>query len=95
MFDPDSRYAKAPIQRRTDAQGREVAFVLRRIIPDTGREVARMRVEDGDRLDLMASRAYDAPAESWRIMDANPDPQPGRLADTPGRSLAIRQIEPE
>ena len=95
MFDPDSRYAKAPIHRRVDDQDREVAFVLRRIIPDTGREVARMRVQDGDRRDLMAARAYDAPAESWRIMDANPDPEPLRLADRPGRRLSIRQIEPE
>ncbi|MGV8986154.1 MAG: LysM domain-containing protein [Cypionkella sp.] len=91
MFDRDSRYAKLPVKTLIDDQGREIAFVTRRIIPDAPRIIAKTPVQDGDRLDLVANRAYGDARQSWRVMDANPDPDPLTLADTPGRRLNLSQ----
>ena len=91
MIDRESRYAKTPILGLTDASGREIAYVGARIIPDTPRIAARIAVQDGDRLDLIAHRAYGDARQSWRVMDANPDPEPLALADDPGRRLNLTQ----
>lgn len=91
MIDRESRYARSPVLRLTDAEGREIAYLDRRIIPDAPRVAARIAVADGDRLDLVAHRAYGDARQSWRVMDANPDPEPLRLADTPGRRLNLTQ----
>lgn len=95
MFDRDSRYAKLPLKALTDAQGRSVSYVARRIIPDNPRLVAQVKVQSGDRIDILAHRVYGEPRLYWRIADANPDPAPDRLADTAGRRLFVTQIEPE
>jgi hypothetical protein len=93
MFDPTSRYAKLPIKLLVDDQGREVAYVSRRMIPDAPRLIARMVVEAGDRLDLIANRAYGDPRAFWRVLDANPLPDPLELADQPGRRIHLSQPE--
>lgn len=105
MFDRDSRYAKLPIRQTTDAEGRTVAHVARRIIPPQN-PVAEMRVQPGDRLDLISNRVYGDPLQNWRIRDANPDPSFDPLPDLPreggqdvpyavGVALKLTQIEPE
>lgn len=91
MIDRDSRYARSPILHLTDPQGREIAYLQRRIISDAPRIAARVSVQDGDRLDLIAHRAYADARQSWRVMDANPDPEPLELADMPGRRLNLTQ----
>lgn len=91
MIDRDSRYAKLPILGLIDASGREIAYIAARIIPDAPRIAARVRVQDGDRLDLIAQRAYGDARQSWRVMDANPDPEPLALADEPSRRLNLTQ----
>ena len=92
MIDRDSRYAKLPVLHLTNAAGREIAYIARRIIPDAPpRIAARITVQDGDRLDLIAHRAYGDARQSWRVMDANPDPDPLELADAPGRRLNLTQ----
>jgi hypothetical protein len=95
MFDRDSRYAKLPLKQTTDAQGRPVTYVARRIIREGAGPVAEMGVQPGDRLDLIANRAYGDPRLFWRVADANPVPDHEVLDDTPGRRLKITQIEPE
>ena len=95
MFDRDSRYARCPIKEHVDASGRRIAYVARRLIRDSDVPVAEMRVRAGDRLDLMAYRAYGDPGQSWRIKDANPDREPSELPYVPGRRLKITQIRPE
>lgn len=94
MLDRDSRYARLPQKTFVDEAGRPFSYVARRIIPDDVTPVAEIRVQPGDRLDLLANRAYGDPRLFWRIADANPDPAPGRLADRPGRRLALNRIEP-
>lgn len=91
MTDPASRYAKSRILRLIDAEGREIAYLDRRLIPDNPRIAARIAVQDGDRLDLIAHRAYGDARQSWRIMDANPSSEPLSLADTPGQRLNLTQ----
>ena len=95
MFDRDSRYAKIPIKTFTDATGRVSSYVARRIIPDAIEPVAQIKVQAGDRMDLISHRVYGDPRLFWRIADANPDPEPDALADDVGRKLAITQIVPE
>lgn len=105
MFDQDSRYAKLPLKETTDEEGRTVAYVARRIVPDRA-AIAETAVQPGDRLDLLAHRVYGDPRQSWRIRDANPDPSFDPLPDLPradgaeppypvGARLKLTQIEPE
>jgi hypothetical protein len=91
MFDRDSRYAKAPIKTLIDDQGREIAYAARRLIPDAPRIIAQAPVQDGDRLDLLAARAFGDARAAWRVMDTNPDPEPLTLADQPDRRLNLAQ----
>lgn len=89
MIDAGSRYANCRILHLTDRDGREIAYVDRRIIADDPTIIARLSVEDSDRLDRIANRAYGDARQAWRVMDANPVRQPLALADTPGRRLDI------
>jgi nucleoid-associated protein YgaU len=95
MFNRDSRYAKVPIKSFTDATGRVISHVARRIVPDAIQPVAQIKVQAGDRLDLISHRVYGDPGLFWRIADANPDPEPDALADEARHKLAITQIAPE
>ena len=93
MFDPDSRHAKLPLKERTDAAGNAIRIVARRIIPDDRTPLAEVRVQSGDRLDLIAHRAYGDARLFWRIADANPVPDHETLDDEAGRLLKLNQIE--
>lgn len=95
MFDRSSRYANRPIKTYIDADGREISYVARRKIPENQSIIAEIRVQDGDRLDLVAERAYGDARLFWRVMDANPDPDPLTLADTPRPTEgAIPEVTP-
>ena len=95
MFDKDSRYAKLPLREYTDAAGRKISYVARRIIRPAESPVASIKVQPGDRLDLLAGRAYGEPRQFWRIADANPTADHTTLTEPIGRRLALSQIKPE
>lgn len=95
MFDDTSRYAKLPIKTWVDVHGREHAYVARRIIPTAQQIVAQATVHAGERIDLLATRAYGDPRTFWRIGDVNPNRDPDRLTDVPGRKLNIATIQAE
>ncbi len=96
MFDKDSRYAKLPVKVFTDAAGRQIPYVARRIISPPRPPVAQARVQPGDRLDLIAHRAVGVADQFWRIADANPTPDElTSLTAPPGRKLNLNLIEPE
>lgn len=96
MFDKDSRYAKRPIKTLIDPAGREVAYVARRIIPQGKAPIAQVKVQPGDRLDLIANRAVGAPTQFWRVADANPTPDElTSLTKPAGRRLNLTLIDPE
>ncbi len=95
MFAKDSRYAKLPKKEFTDPAGRRVIYVARRIIPVPDTPVAGIKVQAGDRLDLVAGRAYGEPTQFWRVADANPNADHTTLTQPIGRRLALNQIKPE
>ncbi|SLN59788.1 hypothetical protein ROA7450_03100 [Roseovarius albus] len=96
MFNKFSRYHNLPIKSLTDAAGREVAYVARRIIPQGKVPIAQVKVQPGDRLDLVAHRSIGAADQFWRVGDANPTPNelPSLTAMT-GRRLNLTLIDPE
>lgn len=95
MFDKDSRYAKLALKEYTDDAGRKISYVARRIIRPPETPVASIKVQPGDRLDLIADRAYGDPRQFWRVADANPTADHTTLTRPIGRRLALNQIKPE
>ncbi|MEE4109130.1 MAG: hypothetical protein V2I24_07280 [Halieaceae bacterium] len=95
MFDKDSRYARLPLREYVDAAGRKISYVSRRIIPEPEGTIASIKVQPGDRLDLLADRAYGEPRQFWRVADANPSADHSTLVRPIGRRLGLKQIKPE
>lgn len=90
MFERDSRYAQLPLATHTEPDGREIVYVTRRLLPRTDRLLAtgRVRLREGDRLELAASRALSEAEAWWRLMDANPCLHP-QDAEFPGSALIV------
>jgi hypothetical protein len=92
-----SRYDGAEVACTSVADGlggeREVRYLRRRLRPDASGApaLARHRVTEDDRLDLVSARYYGDPTAAWRICDANhaldPDDLVGR--DAAGRLLVV------
>jgi len=91
MFDHTSRYVTLPIHHCTDAEGRTVAYVGRRFLPqgDTLPVLATVVCKEGDRLDQFAARTLGDPTLFWRIADANNAMDPMELTAAPGRELIV------
>jgi len=69
MFLNTSRYARVPTDTVTTADGRETqAIRLRPLPPTRGRP---QYVKEGDRLDVLAERAFGDGRRGWHIADAN------------------------
>lgn len=70
---------------------REVRYLRRRQPPSppTQPPLARHRVADGDRLDLIAARYLGDPLASWRIADANAALDPVAVTATPGDVVVV------
>ncbi|XHX79870.1 MAG: LysM domain-containing protein [Stenomitos frigidus ULC029] len=91
MFDPTSRYARLETAQITLADGRTVAYLRRRFLPQ-GRALpvlATVTVVDGDRLDLIADRTFGNALLFWHICDANDAMKPDELTVEPQRTLRI------
>ncbi|GLZ48204.1 hypothetical protein Acsp06_43890 [Actinomycetospora sp. NBRC 106375] len=86
----DTGVASVPL---ASGGSREVRYVRRRPLPppDSLVVLARHRVLDGDRLDLIAARYYGDPTASWRIAEANTAFDPDALTgpDAVGSVLVI------
>jgi hypothetical protein len=91
MFDPDSRYASLATATHTTPDGRPITYVTRRFLPagDTMATLVEITVARGDRLDLIASRAFGDPLRFYQICDANEAMHPDELVDEPGRRVRI------
>jgi hypothetical protein len=88
MFFRGSRYEAVPEAEITTPDGRTVRYKRVRFIPET-RGVLPYTVAQGDRLDLIAYKAFHDPEQFWRICDANRVPRPDDLVAEPGRLLLI------
>jgi hypothetical protein len=91
MFDPTSRYARLETAELTDRDGRGIAYVRRRFLPQGRRMplLAEVAVRPGDRLDIIAARALGDPEHFWRVCDANDAMDPQELTKETGRALRV------
>ncbi|MFY9820638.1 MAG: hypothetical protein WAM82_04600 [Thermoanaerobaculia bacterium] len=88
MFFRGSRYEPVPEAELTTPEGRTIRYKRVRFIPDTPGSLTQ-KVNQGDRLDLIAYRTYKDPEQFWRICDANLATLPEELVEEPGRRLLI------
>ncbi|HKX90965.1 MAG TPA: hypothetical protein VJM15_00855 [Sphingomicrobium sp.] len=91
MNDPDGRYARCEIRYRVGPDGKPVAFLSRRFLPDPAglRLAGHVRMEAGDRLDLLSARVQGSSAAWWRIADAARIIHPDELEEPPLQRLGV------
>ena len=85
-----SRYYASPVEMVTGADGIQVAYLQRRIIPQP--EIYTTTVDDvivGDRLDTLAARFLGDPLLFWMICDANGADDPDELTAQAGSTIQI------
>jgi hypothetical protein len=90
-FPPTSRYYGIETAIFRKPSGEQVAYLRRRFVPDPN-DFALLRlytVNEGDRLDNVASAVLGDPLAFWRIADANDAMNPVDLTATPGRAIRI------
>lgn len=98
MVDPTSRYAagsQAPLLW-VDAAGRQIRYLPRRFLPpvETFEALVEVRVQGGDRLDLVAARTLGSADAWWRVADANETLDPAALTAVPGARLTVAVPRP-
>ncbi|WP_046495241.1 LysM peptidoglycan-binding domain-containing protein [Streptomyces odonnellii] len=87
-----SRYHDAEIGVYRMADGTEVRYAKRRLLPplpQSGDETAPHTVSSGERPDQLGQRYFGDPRQWWQIADANPVLDPGELTCEPGRVIEI------
>jgi hypothetical protein len=84
------RYAGLPVATYTGADGRRIAYLTRRFLPqpDAHVLVQAHTVRGGERLDHIAAQHFGDPTLFWRLCDANGAADPV-LLEEPGRRLRI------
>jgi hypothetical protein len=98
MFDSASRYAPIETAIMVMPDGRRVAYVRRRFLPQ-GRALptlVEVAVEQSDRLDLITGRTLGDPEHFWRVCDANNAMNPFELTaeEAVGRFLRVPVPQP-
>lgn len=90
-FPPSSRHYGSAAKTATLADGRIVTYVARRFTPprDSIEITETHRVQQGDRLDLLAAAYFGDPTQGWRILDANAILDPREALAERGALLAI------
>jgi hypothetical protein len=90
-FPSNSRYSGVATASLTLPDGRTVAYLLRRFVPQASAFVtlSTYSVVQGDRLDNIAADQLGDPELFWRLCDANNALRPEELTETVGRSLRI------
>jgi hypothetical protein len=91
LFPPNSRYSDVGTTTFAAADGREIVYLRRRLIPQQSRfsVLTEHIVVQGDRLDNLAFRYFSDPLLYWRICDANAALRPDDLEMEIGRRLRI------
>lgn len=91
MNDPQGRYAKCEIRHRTGSDGKPIAYLARRFLPEPEAlaiaGVARM--EAGERLDNFSARVQGAATAWWRVADAHRLSHPEELEVPPLQRLRV------
>jgi hypothetical protein len=93
VYPLDSRYHGLGALTWCAPDGREIAYLARRFVPQPGAAnyaiLTRHTVSQGERLDQIAAKYLGDPLMAWLICDANGAMRPAALVETPGRVLAI------
>lgn len=91
MFALNSRYYGLPVLSWTRADGTQLQYVARRLLPDpdTLSQIGSYIVGPADRLDRIAAAQFGDPQQAWRIADAARVLDPDELTQIPGRTLRI------
>jgi hypothetical protein len=85
-----SRYASVGTATWTAPDGSQVAYLLRRFLPQPGMLATQRthRVRQGDRVDFIAYVQLGDPQLSWLLADANPVSRPSQL-NQPGLIINV------
>lgn len=96
MFDTQSRYHAIETAIMTMPDGRIEAYLRRRFLPQgsTMPLLQEARVQQGERLDLLAARTLGDPEQFWRIADANNAMNPIELTEEADRLLRVPVPQP-
>ena len=90
MFETNSRYVNIE-DASIEINGEEKAFKKRRFLPqgDDMTMLQEVRVEEGDRLDMLAARLLGDPEQFWYICDSNNTMHPLELTSNIGSQIWI------
>jgi hypothetical protein len=91
-FPPTSRYSGTPVDAWDPGNGEPaVPFLKRRLCPrgELHALLYEVRIAEGDRRDVLASRHLGDPELWWRLADADGAIDPRELTDPIGRRLRI------
>jgi len=88
---PSSRYYGSGVEQMTAPDGTVIAYLSRRIIPQTSiyTQTQNYSVVAGDRLDNLSARFLGDPILFWMICDANGVENPDELTAEPGLVIQI------
>jgi len=91
LFPQSSRYYGASVRRMTSPDGKQVAYLDRRFVPQRDRFAVLQEhpVTESDRPDNLAAQYLGNPEQFWRLADANFDLNPFDMTATPDRRLRI------
>jgi hypothetical protein len=91
MFEHTSRYYNLETRESQTADGRKIAYKLRRFLPQ-GQAIPLLQevtVVEGDRLDLVTYGTLGDPLQFWQICDANNTMSPEELMAEIGKTIRI------
>ncbi|MGF6789700.1 hypothetical protein [Paraburkholderia sp. 35.1] len=95
-YDTSSRYYALPVLTFTAPDGTVIRYIKRRIIADAALypTLTLHRVQQGDRVDLLAARYLGDPLLYWRIADANLAVRPSDPLEPPQPAVPPGQTTP-
>jgi hypothetical protein len=90
-FDSNSRYANTSTTVYHRSDGESITYLKRRFCPrgETLPLLVEVRIEDGDRLDLLAARSLGDALQFWRVADANDMLYPFDVMEEIGRTVRV------
>lgn len=96
MFETTSRYYNLDTDTYTAPDGREIAYVQRRFLPQGDRLslLVEITVAQGDRLDLITARTLGESELFWHVCDANNAMNPEDLTAEAGAILRVPIPQP-
>jgi hypothetical protein len=91
LFPATSRYHGLEVKTLTQPNGKSIAYLARRFVPQPERFATLLEheVHDKERPDHLAAQYLGDAEQFWRIADANHELDPFALTAEPGRTVRI------